>query len=101
MTCSNAAGPAPASGSRLARTLDATAPGRVARALDATAPGRVLVRVARGIRWYVTSLMGDRAYETYLIHERVHHPDREPLTERQFWRQRQDEQSRNPSARCC
>lgn len=58
-------------------------------------------RVARGVRWYVTSLMGDNAYATYLAHQRRHHPDLEPLTERQFWRERMDDQDRNPGARCC
>ncbi len=63
--------------------------------------GRVLLRAARAARWYVTSLMGDNAYATYLAHHRRTHPDAEPLTERQFWRQRMDDQDRNPGARCC
>ncbi len=71
----------------------------------ATSPLRALWsalgRVGRGIRWYMTTLMGDTAYETYVAHHRRHHPDEEPLTERQFWRQRMDEQDRNPGARCC
>ncbi|CAN7204188.1 MULTISPECIES: YbdD/YjiX family protein [Microbacterium] len=58
-------------------------------------------RAGRGIRWYMTSLMGDTAYATYVAHQRRQHPDEEPLTERQFWRQRMDDQDRNPGARCC
>ena len=58
-------------------------------------------RAASGIRWYVTALMGDRAYETYVAHHRVHHPDAAVPTERQFWRDRMREQDRNPGARCC
>ncbi len=58
-------------------------------------------RVGRGIRWYVETLMGDRAYETYLAHHRQQHPDEPALTERQFWRERMDDQDRNPGARCC
>lgn len=58
-------------------------------------------RIGRGIRWYVTNLMGDSAYETYLAHHRRTHPGADPLTERQFWRQRMDDQDRNPGARCC
>ena len=65
-----------------------------------TAAGYAL-RAARGIRWYVTNLMGDTAYATYLAHQRRAHPDEEPLTERAFWRQRMDDQDRNPGARCC
>ncbi|PTT19445.1 hypothetical protein DBR36_07545 [Microbacterium sp. HMWF026] len=78
---------------------------------DATAPGADddsgqtlrcrLARAGRGIRWYVTTLMGDRAYDVYVAHLRAHHPAATPLTERQFWRQRSDEQDRNPGARCC
>lgn len=58
-------------------------------------------RVGRGIRWYMTNLMGDRAYDTYLAHHRRTHPGEEVLTEREFWRQKMDDQDRNPGARCC
>jgi uncharacterized short protein YbdD (DUF466 family) len=56
---------------------------------------------ARGVRWYVTTLMGDSAYATYLAHQRRTHPEAAPLTEREFWRQKMDDQDRNPGARCC
>lgn len=59
------------------------------------------VRAGRGIRWYITTLMGDSAYATYVAHHGRVHPGEEPLTERQFWRQRMDDQDRNPGARCC
>ncbi|WP_374679390.1 YbdD/YjiX family protein, partial [Microbacterium wangruii] len=58
-------------------------------------------RAGRGIRWYIETLMGDRAYETYVAHHRTVHPGEAPLTERQFWRQKMDDQDRNPGARCC
>lgn len=58
-------------------------------------------RAARAVRWWTTNLMGDRAYDTYVAHQRRHHPDVEPLTEKAFWRARFDEQERNPGARCC
>lgn len=61
----------------------------------------LVVRAGRGIRWYMTTLMGDRAYETYVTHLRAQHPDAAPVTERQFWRQRMADQDRNPGARCC
>lgn len=63
--------------------------------------GAVALRAVRGIRWYVTTLMGDRAYDVYLAHHREHHPGEQALTERQFWRQRFAEQERSPGARCC
>ncbi|MFC7788800.1 YbdD/YjiX family protein [Microbacterium sp. MAHUQ-60] len=56
---------------------------------------------AGGVRWYVTTLMGDRAYEVYVAHQRAHHPDAAVPSERQFWRDRMAEQDRNPGARCC
>ena len=73
---------------------------------DATAtPLRALLRAAgrvgRGIRWYMTTLMGDTAYATYVAHHRRAHPGEEPMTERQFWRQPLDDQDRNPGARSC
>lgn len=71
----------------------------------ATTPLRTLARAAgrvgRGIRWYMTTLMGDTAYATYVAHHHRQHPADEPMTERQFWRQRMDDQDRNPGARCC
>jgi uncharacterized short protein YbdD (DUF466 family) len=58
-------------------------------------------RAARGIHWWLTELMGDRAYATYLEHHRRHHPGEEPVSERAFWRARDDDRDRNPGARCC
>lgn len=58
-------------------------------------------KAVRGIHWYVTSLMGDNAYAVYVAHQRQHHPGEAPVSERQFWRDRSDDQDRNPGARCC
>ena len=63
--------------------------------------GERLRRAGGGIRWYLTNLMGDRAYEVYLEHHAARHPGEAPLTERAFWRDRMDAQDRNPGARCC
>jgi len=49
----------------------------------------------------MSGLMGDDAYAVYVAHQRRTHPGAEPLTERQFWRQKMDDQDRNPGARCC
>lgn len=65
------------------------------------AAGAFVARAGRGIRWYMRNLMGDSAYETYLAHHRRQHTDEKPMTEREFWRDRMDEQDRNPGARCC
>jgi uncharacterized short protein YbdD (DUF466 family) len=46
--------------------------------------------------------MGDSAYRVYLDHHRATHgEDEAPLTEREFWRCRMNEQDQNPGARCC
>lgn len=45
--------------------------------------------------------MGDRAYETYVTHQRARHPGIAVISEREFWRQKMDDQDRNPGARCC
>lgn len=81
-------------------TADAHATGSPAR--DAA---RGIARAASAgwtsLRWYVRQVMGDDAYATYVAHERSAHPDREPLGEREFWREHYAEQDRNPGSRCC
>jgi uncharacterized short protein YbdD (DUF466 family) len=72
------------------------------RAGSAAATVDLVRRGCRGVAWYVRDLMGDNAYRVYLEHHRTQHgPEHPPLTEREFWRQRMDEQDRNPGARCC
>lgn len=61
----------------------------------------LVCRSGRGIRWFFTSLMGDGAYATYVAHHRRTHPGVEPLTEREFWREKMADQDRNPGSRCC
>ncbi len=63
-----------------------------------TAPIR---RAWQSLAWYMNGLTGQSKYEVYLEHERLAHPDREPLSEREFWRQHYAEQDANPGARCC
>ncbi len=58
-------------------------------------------RMVRGVGWYVTSLMGDRAYEMYVTHHRAEHGEDPPLGERDFWVQRYRDQDANPGSRCC
>jgi len=67
--------------------------------------GGLAVRAAgRGwasLRWFVTSMMGDTAYATYVDHHRRVHPDTPVPDERTFWRERFAEQDRTPGSRCC
>lgn len=61
----------------------------------------LIVRAWRGVRWYVTSMMGDTAYATYVAHHERAHPGEPPMDERAFWRERSDAQDRDPGSRCC
>lgn len=58
-------------------------------------------RLARQIRWYVSSLMGDNHYQRYLTHRCRDHPGEPVLSEAQYWRMRHQHTETNPGARCC
>ncbi|MBN8881983.1 uncharacterized short protein YbdD (DUF466 family) [Salana multivorans] len=45
----------------------------------------------RALRWWVRGVLGASAYDTYVARHRIDHPDHAPLSEREFWRRRQDE----------
>ena len=60
-----------------------------------------LARAWRGLVWYVRGVTGEAKYDAYLEHERQAHPDREPMTEREFWRDHYRQQDANPGSRCC
>ena len=65
--------------------------------------GRAVVRALQALAWYVRELMGDTAYERYLARFAVEHVGHEdahvPMSEKEFWRRRIDDQPVN--ARCC
>ena len=63
--------------------------------------GTVAWRVARGAAGYLRAVMGADAYDRYREHLAARHPGAEPMGERQFWREHQDWQDRNPQGRCC
>lgn len=57
----------------------------------------------RELRGLARGVLGADAYERYLdhhfsTHEALEHP---PLTEREFWHDRDDRRDRNPEGRCC
>lgn len=60
-----------------------------------------VLRGARGIRWWVASVMGDNAYARYTDHLARTHPGEPVPTEREYWRQRYAEADARPGARCC
>lgn len=47
------------------------------------------------------SIIGADAYERYLRHHLVAHPDEPALAEREFWRQHYAAAESKPGARCC
>lgn len=58
-------------------------------------------RVWRAVAWYMNGITGQSRYAQYVEHERSMHPDREPATEREFWRRHYAAQDADPGARCC
>ena len=58
-------------------------------------------QIARQIRWYWGTLMGDTHYRRYVEHRRRVHPGAPVVTEREYWKMRHDATEKNPGARCC
>ncbi|MCK6094403.1 YbdD/YjiX family protein [Micrococcus sp. 2A] len=52
-------------------------------------------------RWWLRQLTGEGKYDAYLAHHRARHPDVDPMTEREFWRDEYAKQDANPGSRCC
>ncbi len=57
--------------------------------------------VARQIRWYVGTLMGDTHYQRYVEHRRRTHPGESVLSERDYWAMRHRGTETSPNPRCC
>ena len=47
------------------------------------------------------SVIGVPDFDTYLRHCREHHPEREPMTYREFFAERQAARYRGTGGRCC
>ena len=47
------------------------------------------------------SVIGIPDYDTYLRHFREHHPERAPMTYREFFTERQNARYRGTGGRCC
>jgi uncharacterized short protein YbdD (DUF466 family) len=58
-------------------------------------------RAWRGLVWFARGVTGESKYDAYVAHERAAHPDREPMSERDYWRCLYREQDANPGSRCC
>mgnify|MGYP001570499074 CR=1 FL=1 len=53
------------------------------------------------LRWWAGELSGASAYDKYVARHRREHPGHEPLTARDFWRQRAAEAEATVGTRCC
>lgn len=52
-------------------------------------------------RRFMEGVLGADKYRHYLEHLADTHPEAEPMTEREFWREYTNWQERNPQGRCC
>ena len=59
------------------------------------------ISTARKAVGYLGAVMGADAYDRYCAHLAAHHPDQQPQTEREFWREHMDWMEKNPQGRCC
>lgn len=64
-----------------------------------TAVVESLARGARGLRWYLRQVTGESKWDDYL--ERCRREGVEPMSRRDFERQRQDHQESCTQSRCC
>ena len=58
-----------------------------------------LARAGREVRWYLKQVSGEAKWEEYLDHCRRH--AHEPMSRRQFERQRSDAKEASVTSRCC
>lgn len=67
---------------------------------DAASAGGAL-GVARRIARVIRRIIGVPDYEAYVAHVRTHHPGQEPMSERDFDRERLTARYSKPGNRCC
>jgi uncharacterized short protein YbdD (DUF466 family) len=58
-------------------------------------------QILRGIWGGLRNLSGDDAYERYLAHLKLHHPDAAPLSPRGFYLSEQQRRWNGGPNRCC
>lgn len=58
-----------------------------------------LIRVGRGLRWYLRQATGEAKWDEHVEHCRLRGVD--PGSRRDFERRRADERDRDPQSRCC
>lgn len=52
-------------------------------------------------RWFVRGVMGENAYQAYLLHHERSGHEGPAMTEKEYWRSRTDWQETHPEGRCC
>ena len=57
--------------------------------------------VARRVAAVIRRIIGVPDYESYVAHVRTHHPGQEPMSERDFSRERLAARYSQPGNRCC
>lgn len=65
---------------------------------------KILRRAASGlsaVSQYLKGVLGEDAYERYLEHHQATSCTAQPLTVKEFWRDKMDRQDANPEGRCC
>ncbi|MCD2098029.1 MULTISPECIES: YbdD/YjiX family protein [Rhodococcus] len=60
-----------------------------------------MITALRRAWWWIGAVMGDHDYARYVEVHRRKHPDRPPLSERDYWRERHAAADSNPGSRCC
>jgi len=67
---------------------------------EPAAPRGWLARVAR-LAATVRRIIGVPDYQAYVAHVRACHPDREPMSEKEFVQERLTARYEKPGSRCC
>ena len=58
-----------------------------------------ICKAGRGLHWYLKQATGESKWDDYL--ERCRRDGTDPLSRRQFERQRAEQHEKHPQARCC
>lgn len=60
-----------------------------------------IIDIAREVRRFARGVLGSDAYDKYLNHHRITGCAHEPLSEKEFWREKYRKQDNSPEGRCC
>lgn len=60
-----------------------------------------LLKAKAGFVWYVREFSEEAKYDHYLEHFASEHPCETPLTEREYWRMREEYDRKHPNTSCC